>query len=121
MAQLFTVFTIRATREATAIDELLTEAFCGVVTCDRAKMYWRVGRIQWCWAHLKRDFQALIDRGDNQAKRLGYDLRRMTCKLFEHWGDYRNRQNQSRRFHPSHGPGPPRSGAFAAARHRQQQ
>jgi len=89
VARLFTVFTIRATRAATAVDELLTEAFCGVVTCDRAKMYWRVGRIQWCWAHLKRDFQALIDRGDNQAKRHGYDLRRMTCKLFEHWGDYR--------------------------------
>jgi transposase len=89
VARLFTVFTIRATRAATAVDELLTEAYCGVVTCDRAKMYWRVGRVQWCWAHLKRDFQALIDRGDNQARRLGYDLRRMTCKLFEHWGDYR--------------------------------
>lgn len=89
VAQLFTVFTIRATRAATAVDEMLTDAFGGVVTCDRAKMYWRVGRIQWCWAHLKRDFQALIDRGDNQAKRLGYDLRRMTCKLFEHWGEYR--------------------------------
>ena len=90
VARLFTVFTVRATRAATAVDELLTDAFGGVVTCDRAKMYWRVGRIQWCWAHLKRDFQALIDRGDNQAKRLGYDLRRMTCKLFEHWGNYRD-------------------------------
>ena len=89
VARLFTVFTVRATREATAVDELLTDAFGGIVTCDRAKMYWRVGRIQWCWAHLKRDFQALIDRGDGQTKRLGYDLRRMTCKLFEHWGNYR--------------------------------
>jgi transposase len=88
VAGLFTVFAVRVSRAATAVDQLLTDAFRGVVTCDRAKMYWRVGRIQWCWAHLKRDFQALIDRGDNQAKRLGYDLRRMTCKLFEHWGDY---------------------------------
>jgi transposase len=90
VARLFTVFAVRATRAATAVDQLLTDAFGGVVTCDRAKMYWRVGRIQWCWAHLRRDFQALIDRGDNQAKRLGYDLRRMTCKLFEHWGNYRD-------------------------------
>ena len=89
VARMFTVFAVRATREATAVDELLTDAFCGIVTCDRAKMYWRVGRLQWCWAHLKRDFQALIDRGDNQAKRLGYDLRRMTCQLFEHWAHYR--------------------------------
>ena len=90
VARMFTVFAVRATREATAVDELLTAAFRGVVTCDRAKMYWRVGRLQWCWAHLKRDFQALIDSGDNQAKRLGHDLRRMTCKLFEHWANYRD-------------------------------
>ena len=90
VAAAFSVFAIRATRAATAVDDLLTDAFEGIVTCDRAKMYWRVGRIQWCWAHLKRDFQALIDRGDNQARRLGYDLRRMTCTLFEHWGDYRD-------------------------------
>jgi transposase len=90
VAEMFTVFTVRATRAATAVDEFLTDAFGGVVTCDRAKMYWRVGRIQWCWAHLKRDFQALIDREDKQAKRLGYDLRRQTCKLFEHWANYRD-------------------------------
>jgi len=88
VARLFTVFAVRATRAATAVDKLLTADFRGIVTCDRAKMYWRARRLQWCWAHLKRDFQALIDRGDNQAKRLGYDLRRMTCKLFEHWGNY---------------------------------
>jgi transposase len=90
VAPLFTVFTLRLTRKATVLVELLGETFGGIVTCDRAKMYWRVGRLQWCWAHLKRDFQALIDRGDNQAKRLGYDLRRMTCKLFEHWANYRD-------------------------------
>jgi transposase len=90
VAGAFTVFAVRPTREATAVDEFLTPEFAGIVTCDRAKMYWRVGRLQWCWAHLKRDFQALIDRGDNQAKRLGYDLRRMTSKLFEHWANYRD-------------------------------
>ena len=57
--------------------------------CDRAKMYWQVGRLQWCWAHLKRDFQAIVDGGDGQAKYLGHRLRRATCELFEHWADYR--------------------------------
>lgn len=89
VARTFTVFAIRATREATALAELLTAEFMGVVTCDRAKMYWCAGRLQWCWAHLKRDFQALIDGGDAQAKRLGYDLRRGVKKLFVHWADYR--------------------------------
>lgn len=90
VARAFTVFTIRPTREATAVDDFLTDAFSGIVTCDRAKMYWRADRLQWCWAHLKRDFQKLIDCGDAQAKRLGYDLRRQTCKLFEHWAEFRN-------------------------------
>lgn len=89
VAHTFTVFAIRATREATALVELLTAEFAGVMTCDRAKMYWRTGRLQWCWAHLKRDFQALIDGGDGQAKRLGYDLRRGANQLFGHWADYR--------------------------------
>jgi hypothetical protein len=34
----FTVFAVRATREATALADLLTDAFHGIVTCDRAKM-----------------------------------------------------------------------------------
>ena len=89
VARTFTVFALRATREATAVVELLTAEFTGVVTCDRAKMYWCAGRLQWCWAHLKRDFQALIDGGDAQAKRLGYDLRRGVKQLFVHWADYR--------------------------------
>ena len=41
VARTFTVFAVRATREATALVELLTAEFAGVVTCDRAKMYWR--------------------------------------------------------------------------------
>jgi len=88
-APMFSVFAVRDSREATAVDELLTDKFRGVVMCDRAKMYWRVGRLQWCWAHLVRDFQALIDRGDGQAKRLGYELRRQARRLFEHWANYR--------------------------------
>ncbi len=66
-----------------------------MVTCDRAKMYWRVERLQWCWAHLKRDFQGLIDTGDKRAKWLGQRLRCATCKLFEHWADFRS-PNRSR-------------------------
>ena len=57
VARWFTVFAIRPTREATLLDDLLTEQFAGVVMCDRAKMYWQVGRLQWCWAHLKRDIR----------------------------------------------------------------
>lgn len=86
VAGTYTVFALRTTRAATVLQELLTADFDGVVNCDRAKMYWKVGRPQWCWAHLKRDFQALIDHPDHQVKRLGRDLMRPTRELFRHWG-----------------------------------
>lgn len=89
VARVFTVFTVRLTRKATALNDLLGERFCGIVTCDRAKMYWQMKRLQWCWAHLKRDFQAMIDRGNPRSKWLGQRLRHATCELFEHWADYR--------------------------------
>jgi transposase len=89
VARMFTVFAVRATREATALTTFLGEAFRGIVNCDRAKMYWHLGSLQWCWAHLKRDFQAMIDSGDKRAKHLGFRLRHATCELFEHWADYR--------------------------------
>lgn len=90
VAQAFTVFAVRTSRAATILDDLLTERFRGVVTCDRAKMYWQCGRLQWCWAHLKRDVQALIDHPDRRVKRLGHDLMRPTRRLFGAWARYRD-------------------------------
>ena len=100
----FTVFAQRTTRAATVLAELLGATFGGVVTCDRAKMYWSLDKLQWCWAHLKRDFQALIDSGDPQAKRLGHELLRPTRELFRHWARYRDgtltRRGLKRRMAP---------------------
>lgn len=90
VAATYTVFALRTTRAATVLQELLTEVFDGVIHCDRAKMYWQNGRLQWCWAHLKRDFQALIDHPDGQVKRLGHDLMRCTRELFRQWSRCRD-------------------------------
>jgi transposase len=93
VARSFTLFALRATRGACVVAELLGETYGGVVTCDRAKAYFPVGgtgRLQWCWAHLKRDFQALIDSSDGQLKRLGHDLMRPTKELFRHWSRCRD-------------------------------
>jgi transposase len=90
VASTYTVFALRTTRAATVLHDLLTDAFDGVVNCDRAKMYWKIGRPQWCWAHLKRDFQALIDHPDRQVKRLGHDLMCPTRELFRHWARCRD-------------------------------
>jgi hypothetical protein len=60
----------------------LGEAYTGVIHCDRVRMYWSFGRLQWCWAHLKRDMQGPIDSPCSTARRLGRDLMRPTKKLF---------------------------------------
>jgi hypothetical protein len=97
VATAYTVFALRTTRGAIVLQELLTEAFAGVIHCDRAKMYWQIGKLQWCWAHLKRDFQALIDHPDKQVKRLGHDLMCCTKELFRLW--YRCRDGTITRKH----------------------
>jgi len=104
VAGAYTVFAHRTTRAGAVLDELLTAAFAGVVNCDRAKMYGKQGRLQWCWAHLKRDFQALIDHPDGQVKRLGHDLMRPTKELFRLWARCRDgtikRQEFERQMQP---------------------
>lgn len=98
VASTFTVFAMRPTRAATVLKEFLGK-FRGIINCDRAKMYWalaqesaeeRQHRLQWCWAHLQRDFQKLIDSPDHQAKRLGHDLMRPTKELFRQWARCRD-------------------------------
>ena len=100
----FTVFAIRPTRANTAVTDLLGTDFPGVVVCDRAKMYWCAGRLQWCWAHLKRDFQAWADRTDGVAKRLGQDLVRQTKAVFGLWQRVRDGTLTRAAFQQAMGP-----------------
>jgi transposase len=90
VADTFTVFACRTSRAADVVTGLLGDAYHGVVHCDRAKMYWRFGRLQWCWAHLKRDFQAWIDYPCRTRQRLGRDLMRPTLDLFALWKKVRD-------------------------------
>jgi len=89
VAPLFAVFAIFSSRKGDALPKLLGEAFPGIINCDRAKMYWQAKELQWCWAHLKRDFQALIDHHDPQVKRLGHDLMRWVRLMFDTWWRYK--------------------------------
>lgn len=90
VAATFTFFACRTSRAADVLKELLGDSFTGMIHCDRARMYWSFGCLQWCWAHLKRDFQALIDGPCPTAKRLGHDLMRPTKELFALWKKVRD-------------------------------
>jgi transposase len=90
VAATFTFFACRTSRAAEVPLQLLGACYAGVINCDRARMYWAFGRLQWCWAHLKRDFQALIDSPCTVRKRLGHDLMRQTKELFALWQKVRD-------------------------------
>jgi transposase len=84
VAATFSVFAVRLTKAAVVIRELLGEKFAGVVISDRAKMYLWVERLQWCWSHVKRDFEAMATlRG--KAGAVGRKLCELTYDLFHQW------------------------------------
>ena len=89
VAPLFAVFGIFDNRKRESLVKLLGDYQGIILNCDRAKMYLDGKRLQWCWAHLKRDFQKLIDSPDGQVKRLGQDLMRQHRELFDHWRHYK--------------------------------
>ena len=79
-----TVFHLAFSRGRRVVEELLGPSYAGVLTTDRWSAYGRVGRRQLCWAHLRRDFQALIDRGGEGAA-VGERLLGLSDELFYWW------------------------------------
>lgn len=82
---LVTVFLIRPNRNRAAFDALAGPT-PGVLTTDRFGVYTHLtgDRRQVCWAHLRRDFQAMIDRR-NAGSGIGHDLLFHADILFAHW------------------------------------
>lgn len=78
-----TVFLVQAGRGGQAAKTLLGEAFSGVAGTDRWSGYTWLGvaRRQICWAHLKRDFAAIAERGGASAT-LGAALLTQVERLF---------------------------------------
>jgi len=56
------VFTIARRRSSAVVKQILGELFGGVVCCDRWSAYAYLKSRQFCWAHLRRDFTAMIER-----------------------------------------------------------
>jgi transposase len=83
---LVTVFKVSLSRGQEAAQELLGAGFRGVVSSDRWSGYnWLLlSQRQLCWAHLKREFQKLAERGGESGS-IGEALLEQTRKLFELW------------------------------------
>ena len=81
-----TVFVVLGTRGAAGLQRLLGEGFAGIVGTDRWSAYRGLDplRRQVCWAHLKRDFQAFVDRG-GECSIIGNLLLAQVKAIFELW------------------------------------
>jgi transposase len=83
-------FVIHASRGLPGLTALLGKKIRGIIGSDRWSAYGRLllsGR-QICWAHLKRDFQKLVDRG-GQARFYGEKGLATARLLFAEWHSFR--------------------------------
>lgn len=89
------LFQIVASRGAKVAKDLIGEVGQRIVTSDRysAYSYLPVQRRQVCWAHLKRDFQAMVDRQDAGSE-IGEELLCFAQDVFTWW--YRVRDGTGR-------------------------
>jgi transposase len=94
-----TVFRSAGGRTKAAFLDLVGTAYRGVVTSDRYRSYDHLpdDRHQLCWSHLRRDFQAMIDRA-NEGSAIGKDLLAMSDELFALWHRVRDGTLTARRF-----------------------
>jgi transposase len=87
---LLTVFRVDRTRSGQVARELLGPRWRGIVGSDRFSGYawlevpWR----QVCWAHLKRDFQQMVDWG-GAAEPIGTAALAVERQVFELWHRFR--------------------------------
>jgi transposase len=88
---LATVFTLAASRSSAVLKGLLGEDYPGVVGSDRYSGYAWLDEScrQLCWAHLRRDLQALADRGGT-AQAVGAAALAVVHDLFTEWYRFRD-------------------------------
>jgi transposase len=84
-----TAFTIADNRGADVARSILGTDREKVVISDRFPSYDWIERHQYCWSHLRRDFQAMIDRHD-EGSAVGSDLLGASDRLFHWWHRYRD-------------------------------
>lgn len=81
-----TVYQIASGRNRAALRALVGTEYRRVLTSDRHSVYSHLaeGRHQWCWSHLRRDFQAMVDR-NNAESSIGKELLAMSGQMLGWW------------------------------------
>jgi transposase len=94
------VFVIHAQRGAVGLAALLGEEIDGILHSDRWHVYLQVPaeRRQLCWAHLKRDFQKVLDSG-GPSEGVGRRGLRIVKEVFAAWHRFQKGQVTRRTLH----------------------
>jgi transposase len=94
-----TAFQIAPKRDAATAREVIGRAKKSIITTDRYLGYsWlATQRRQVCWAHLKRDFQALAERG-GESQEIGEALLVQTKEVFRLWHQVTDGTLSQRKF-----------------------
>jgi len=98
-AQHFVFYVVASTRGAEVLVSLLGAVFRGILCCDRWVVYlsYHSGRMQLCWAHLKRNILGIADYARSpSAQQFCRDALAILARLFRLWyrfrGDLRDRR-----------------------------
>ena len=93
VASQFVFYTVAPHRNTAVLVSLLGAVFNGIVCSDRYSAYLKYhssGKMQYCWAHLKRDLQGILDRSQSsEAKRFARDALAQYGKMFRLWWKFR--------------------------------
>jgi transposase len=83
-------FIISPWRNLKALTRRLGQDFVGILCSDRWRVYdeWPVLQRQVCWAHLKRNWEKLVERG-GKARAIGQACLDVHRRVFELWHLYR--------------------------------
>jgi transposase len=84
-----TLFRIAPSRSGQVARELLGEHYGGVAGTDRRTAYTWLKRRQYCWSHLLRDFQKILERGDDSYV-IGWYLKVQADYLLMRWARVRD-------------------------------
>jgi transposase len=84
-----TAFTIADNRGADVARTILGADRAKVAISDRFSCYDWIEQHQYCWSHLRRDMQAMIDRRD-EGSAVGSELLGFSNRLFHWWHKYRD-------------------------------
>ena len=93
VASQFVFYTVAIHRNTAVLVSLLGAVFQGILCSDRFSAYlkYHSGKMQFCWAHLKRDLQGVLDNPQSlEAERFARDALAQYASLFRLWWKFRS-------------------------------